>query len=182
VHCAAEKNARVHCHASTAHGRHVAFGGHCVSTFSIRDPDTPTRGARGLAGRSGRHARRLGSAQKRQWNAAYCNDDSHVTARRIAQPPKVTFVARLRPGQLPSQAARQLPDLSTSIRVRSSLTDDSRLRGRSATCRPYQHVAHRGRCCAPATEAPPTGNTSWDQPLTCRSFPRHPGGACCVAL
>jgi hypothetical protein len=58
-----------------------------------------------------------------------CSGFTHVTARRIAQPPKVTFVARLRPGQLPSQAARQLPDLSTSIRVRSSLTDGSRLRG-----------------------------------------------------
>jgi hypothetical protein len=31
--------------------------------------------------------------------------------------------------QLPDQAARQLPDLSTIIRVRSSLTDGSRLRG-----------------------------------------------------
>ena len=35
---------------------------------------------------------------------------THVTARRIAQPPKVTFVTRLRPSQLPDQAARQLPD------------------------------------------------------------------------
>ena len=52
-----------------------------------------------------------------------------VTARRIAQPPKVTFVTRLRPSQLPSQAARQLPDLSTIIRVESSSTGVSRLRG-----------------------------------------------------
>ena len=52
-----------------------------------------------------------------------------VTARRIAQPPKVTFVTRLRPSQLPDQAARQLPDLSTIIRVEPSSTDDSRLRG-----------------------------------------------------
>ena len=58
-----------------------------------------------------------------------CSGFTRVTARRIAQPPKVTFVARLRPSQLPSQAARQLPDLSTIIRVRSSLTDGSRLRG-----------------------------------------------------
>ena len=58
-----------------------------------------------------------------------CSGFTRVTARRIAQPPKATFVARLRPGQLPSQAARQLPDLSTIIRVRSSLTDGSRLRG-----------------------------------------------------
>ena len=58
-----------------------------------------------------------------------CAGFTRVTARRIAQPPKATFVARLRPSQLPSQAARQLPDLSTIIRVRSSLTDGSRLRG-----------------------------------------------------
>src|SRR6202795_4231968 len=53
----------------------------------------------------------------------------HVTARRIAQPPKAAFVARLRPVRLPDQAARQLPDQSTTIRVESSSTDDSRLRG-----------------------------------------------------
>ena len=52
-----------------------------------------------------------------------------VTAHRIAQPPKATFVARLQPSQLPNQAARQLPDQSTTIRVESSSTDDSRLRG-----------------------------------------------------
>src|SRR5262245_47965854 len=58
-----------------------------------------------------------------------CSGFTRVTARRIAQPPKATFVARLRPGQLPDQAARQLPDLSTIIRVEPSSTDDSRLRG-----------------------------------------------------
>src|SRR5213078_2867920 len=58
-----------------------------------------------------------------------CSSFTHVTARRIAQPPKVTFVTRLQPSRLPSQAARQLPDLSTIIRVRSSLTDGSRPRG-----------------------------------------------------
>ena len=58
-----------------------------------------------------------------------CSGFTHVTARRIAQPPKATFVARLRPGRLPDQAARQLPDLSTIIRVEPSSTDDSRLRG-----------------------------------------------------
>jgi hypothetical protein len=58
-----------------------------------------------------------------------CSGFTHVTARRIAQPPKVTFVTRLQPSQLPSRTARQLPDLSTSIRVRSSLTDGSRPRG-----------------------------------------------------
>ena len=58
-----------------------------------------------------------------------CSGFTHVTARRIAQPPKVTFVTRLRPSQLPDQAARQLPDQSTTIRVEPSSTDDSRLRG-----------------------------------------------------
>ena len=51
---------------------------------------------------------------------------------RIAQPPKATFVARLQPSQLPNQAARQLPDQSTTIRVEPASTDDSRLRGASA--------------------------------------------------
>ena len=36
---------------------------------------------------------------------------TRVTARRIAQPPKVTFVTRRQPCQLPSRAARQLPGL-----------------------------------------------------------------------
>ena len=49
--------------------------------------------------------------------------------RRIAQPPKVTFVTRLRSRQSPSETARQLPDLSTIIWVEPSSTDDSRLQG-----------------------------------------------------
>ncbi len=58
-----------------------------------------------------------------------CSGFTHVTARRIAQPPKATFVTRLQPGRLPDQAARQLPDLSTTIRVEPSSTGDPRLRG-----------------------------------------------------
>jgi hypothetical protein len=58
-----------------------------------------------------------------------CSGLTHVTARRIAQPPKVAFVTRLQPSQLPDQAARQLPDQSTTLWVDSSSTDDSRLRG-----------------------------------------------------
>src|SRR5262249_2303436 len=58
-----------------------------------------------------------------------CSGFTRVTARRIAQPPKATFVTRLQPSQLPGQAARQLPDQSTTLRVESSSTDDSRLRG-----------------------------------------------------
>ena len=49
--------------------------------------------------------------------------------RRIAQPPKVTFVTRLQPSWLPSHTTRQLPDLSTIFRVESSSTGVSRLRG-----------------------------------------------------
>ena len=58
-----------------------------------------------------------------------CSGFTLVTAHRIAQPPKATFVTRLQPGQLPDQAARQLPDLSTSIRVEPSSTGETRLRG-----------------------------------------------------
>jgi hypothetical protein len=43
--------------------------------------------------------------------------------------PKATFVTRLQPMRLPARAARQLPDQSTTLRVESSSTDDSRLRG-----------------------------------------------------
>jgi len=58
-----------------------------------------------------------------------CSGFTRVTARRIAQPPKVTFVTRLQSRQLPSETARQLPDLSTIIRVEPSSTSDSRLQG-----------------------------------------------------
>ena len=58
-----------------------------------------------------------------------CSGFTHVTARQIAQSPKATFVTRLRPRRLPGQAARQLPDQSTTLWVESSSTDDSRLRG-----------------------------------------------------
>jgi len=52
-----------------------------------------------------------------------------ITADRIAQRPKAAFVAGLRPNQLPGCAACQLPDQSTIIRVRPSLTGSSRPRG-----------------------------------------------------
>src|SRR4030088_2706104 len=58
-----------------------------------------------------------------------CSGFTHVTARRIAQPPKATFVTRLQPFRLPGRAARQLPDQSTTFWVESSSTDVSRLRG-----------------------------------------------------
>jgi hypothetical protein len=58
-----------------------------------------------------------------------CSGFTHVTARRIAQPPKATFVTRLQPCRLPDKATRQLPDLSTTVWVEPSSTGDSRLRG-----------------------------------------------------
>jgi hypothetical protein len=57
-----------------------------------------------------------------------CSGFTRVTAR-IAQPAKATFVTRLRPSRLPDQAARQLPDQSTALRVESSSTDNPRFRG-----------------------------------------------------
>src|SRR5258708_4122759 len=67
-----------------------------------------------------------------------------VTARRIAQPPKVTFVTRLQLSQLPGQTARQLPDLSTIFLVESSSTGVSRLRGalpRADSCIPQRCIS-----------------------------------------
>src|SRR6202040_764600 len=54
---------------------------------------------------------------------------THVTPRRVSEPPKASFVTRLQPFGLPRRAARQLPDQSTTLWVESSSTDDSRLRG-----------------------------------------------------
>jgi hypothetical protein len=58
-----------------------------------------------------------------------CSGFTRVTARRIAQSPKATFVTRLQPFRLPGRTARQLPDQSTTLWVESSSTGDSRLRG-----------------------------------------------------
>ena len=62
-----------------------------------------------------------------------CSGFTRVTAHRIAQPPRATFVTGLRPCRLPDKTARQLPDQSTIIRVRPSLTGSSRLRGARPT-------------------------------------------------
>ena len=58
-----------------------------------------------------------------------CSGFTRVTARWIAQPPKAAFVTRLQPSQLPDQAARQLPEQSTTLRVEPSSTGDTRRRG-----------------------------------------------------
>ena len=60
-----------------------------------------------------------------------CSGFTHVTAHRIAQPPKATFVTRLQPFRLPAeplvsyQINRQLCGISS--------TDDLRLRGARPT-------------------------------------------------
>ena len=48
---------------------------------------------------------------------------------RALQPPKATFVTRLRNSQLPNRPARQLPDQPTTLWVVPSSTGDPRLRG-----------------------------------------------------
>ena len=58
-----------------------------------------------------------------------CSGFTHVTAHRIAQPPKATFVTRLRPFRSPGRAARQYQNQSTILWMDSSSTTDSRLRG-----------------------------------------------------
>src|SRR5205807_1427143 len=58
-----------------------------------------------------------------------CSGFTHVTAHRIAQPPKAAFVTRLQPCRLPDRTARQLPDQSTTLWVESSSISDPRLRG-----------------------------------------------------
>jgi hypothetical protein len=70
-----------------------------------------------------------------------CSGFTHVTARWIAQPPKAAFVTRLQPARLPDQAARQLPDQSTTLRVAPSSTGDTRPRGAHNTIREQWNVA-----------------------------------------
>jgi hypothetical protein len=60
-----------------------------------------------------------------------CSGFTRVTARWIARPPEAAFVTRLWPVQLPVQAARQLPDQSTSLWAEPSSAGDTRVRGAS---------------------------------------------------
>jgi hypothetical protein len=55
-----------------------------------------------------------------------CSSFTRVTACRVAQPPEVALVTRLRPGPLPVQTACQMPDLATTIWVGLSPTGDLR--------------------------------------------------------
>ena len=61
---------------------------------------------------------------------SYYGPPDRSAAQGDPPPPRgQAFVTRLQPGRLPDQAARQLPDLSTTIRVEPSSTGDPRLRG-----------------------------------------------------
>jgi len=77
-----------------------------------------------------------------------CSDFTRVTARWIAQPPKATFVTRLRPSQSPSQAARQLPDQSTTLWVEPTSTGNARLGGAREFEFPQRLQRPRAYCCA----------------------------------
>jgi hypothetical protein len=71
-----------------------------------------------------------------------CSGFTHVTAHRIAQPPKAAFVTRLQPCRLPDRTARQLPDQSTTLWVESSSTSDPRLRGARSNAPFWQSAGH----------------------------------------
>src|SRR5277367_4159823 len=58
-----------------------------------------------------------------------CSGFTHITAHRIAQPPKAAFVTRLQPRDFSLQTARQLPELSTALWVEPSSTGVTRRRG-----------------------------------------------------
>src|SRR3989475_8913773 len=61
-----------------------------------------------------------------------CSGFTRVTACRVAQPPEVAFVTRLRHSPLPVQAACQPPDLPTTIWVGLPPTGDLRRWGAQA--------------------------------------------------
>ena len=115
-----------------------------------------------------------------------CPSFTYVAARRIAQSPKATFVTRLQPCQLPSQAARQLPDQSTILRVESSSTDDSRLRGARplpdktpAFASEYGTLDHHGRGYRgiPSIRLGPSLKDHVERPRRRPSNPRKPAVA-----
>ena len=97
-------------------------------------PITPAdqTGALSVASPSARPSPYLRRVGIRDFTFEACSGFTRVTARRVAQPPKAAFVTRLRPGQLPSRTARQLPELPTTLWVEPSSTGDPRPSGRTA--------------------------------------------------
>ena len=77
-----------------------------------------------------------------------CSGFTHVTARRIAQPPKAAFVTRLRSSRSPDQTARQLPEQSTTLWVDPPSTGETRHRGaglHSKTTKPLPPESNGGQ-------------------------------------
>ena len=72
---------------------------------------------------------RFGRVGIRVMDFEACSGFTRVMARWIAGPPEAAFVTRLRPVRLPVQAARQLPDQSTTLWAEPSSAGDTRLRG-----------------------------------------------------
>ena len=121
---------------------------------------------------------------------------THVAAGRIAQPPKAAFVARLRPSRSPSQAARQLPDPSTLIRVEPPSTRETRRQGAHGDMSivgPRPHASAHDRYFTSAIEKyafrhhVKSGITGWAQVSGARITPKRyavefsgggTGGAC----
>ena len=83
-----------------------------------------------------------------------CSDFTRVTARWIARPPEAAFVTRLRPVRLPVQAARQLPDQSTTLWAEPSSTGDTRLRGAPKRTQIFPTISIAK--CSDAVAKPPT--------------------------
>ena len=103
-----------------------------ATPFQRAEPNTPVDRSRGIC-RLPPRCTRPSPIHRRvgvhDFTFEACSGFTRVTARWIAQPPKAAFVTRLRPGQLPNRAACQLPELPTSLRVDSSSTGVTRLRG-----------------------------------------------------
>lgn len=88
-----------------------------------------------------------------------CSGFTHVTARRIAQPPKAAFVTRLQPCRLPDRTARQLPDQSTTLWVESSSTSDPRLQGARSKSAVLTVRRSRPVCHCHRTSSVPSGTS-----------------------
>ena len=92
------------------------------------------------------------------WRGGSSGCPCRLLPRSRGLPQMATFVTRLQPLRSPARAARRLPDQSTTLRVESSSTDDSRLRGAlpqpdtrcagARVIRPLPQI--RGRARAPA--------------------------------
>jgi len=75
-----------------------------------------------VASPSARPSPKLRRVGVRDFTFEACSGFTRVTACRIAQSPKATFVTRLQPGGLPRRTARQLPAQPTTRWVEPSST------------------------------------------------------------